>query len=159
MRFLSSTILSVAFGLTAAGTVAAQSPPNLTGTWVMVADKSNFGPMPAPQSRTDVIDHKGSAIVINRTQTGGPMGDIKATLTYGVDGKEYKNSVNGNEVTSILKWDGAVLVIESTVITPNGTASVTDRWSLSADGKTLTQERKLSMQGQEAAQTIVLAKQ
>jgi hypothetical protein len=158
MRSLPLAILSLAFGATAASSALAQSPPNFTGTWVMAADKSNFGPMPPPTTRTDVIDHKGSTIVIKRTQTGG-MGDVAATLTYGVDGKQYKNKFGPNDITSTLKWDGPVLVIESTATTAQGDVAVTDRFSLSADGKTLTQERKLNLQGQEAAQTIVLVKQ
>ncbi len=159
MRVLSHVALSAALTLAAFSPAAGQGAPNLTGTWVMVADKSNFGTMPAPQSRTDVIDHKDPSLVIKRTQTGGPMGDVTATLTYGIDGKSYKNTLGPNDVTSTLKWDGQVLVVESTVSTPNGDATVTDRFSLSADKKMLTQDRKISIQGQELAQTIVLAKQ
>src|SRR5262249_47209185 len=155
---LPSAVLSIAFAATAASSAPAQSPPNFTGTWVLVVAKSDFGPMPAADSRTDVIEHNGSAIVVKRTQKGGPIGDVSATLTYGVDGKPYQNSMGGNEITSKLKWDGAVLVIESTVKTMNGDAAVTDRWSLSEGGKTLTQERQLSLGGQSAAQKFVLAK-
>ena len=50
-------------------------------------------------------------------------------------------------------------MIVSTVQTPNGEATVTDRLSLSGDGKTLTQQRAISVQGQELAQTMVLVKQ
>ena len=45
------------------------------------------------------------------------------------------------------------------VDTTQGPATLTDRWSLSADGKTLTQTRTINIQGQELKQTMVLAKQ
>jgi hypothetical protein len=158
MRPLPLALLSLAFCATTVSSALAQNPPNLTGTWVLLPDSSDFGPMPAATARTDVIEHKGSSIVIKRTQSG-PTGEVKATLTYGVDGKPYQNTIGGNDVTSTLKWDGAVLVIESTVKTPQGEASVTDRWSLSPDGKRLTQSRSLSMQGQNATQKFLLTKQ
>jgi len=135
-----------------------QGVPDLSGTWVMVADKSSFGPMPAPQSRTDIIEHKGQSLTIKRTQMT-QNGEVTSTLVYGIDGKPYKNKAGDNDVTSILNWDGAVLVVQSTVTTPGGDANVVDRFTLSADTKTLTQSRTISIQGQEIAQTIVLAKQ
>ena len=38
-------------GLASAAT--AQGVPNLSGTWVLGVEKSNFGAMPAPQNRTE----------------------------------------------------------------------------------------------------------
>ena len=144
--------------VTLAPAAAAQSVPDLSGTWVLVPDKSDFGPMPGPTSRTDIIDHKEPALTIKRTQMT-PQGEVSANLVYAVDGKPYKNIAAGNEVTSTLKWEGQTLVIVSTISTPNGDANITDRLSLSSDGKTLTQARTISFQGQEVSQTIVLAKQ
>jgi hypothetical protein len=45
------------------------------------------------------------------------------------------------------------------VTTPQGAATITDRYTLSADGKTLTQARTIAVQGQEIPQTLVLTKQ
>jgi hypothetical protein len=156
-RFLalaSFTVLTLPWSAPA----SAQDKPDLSGTWVMVAEKSDFGAMPAPTSRTDVIEHKGTSLVMKRKQSGGPMGEVESTLTYGIDGKEYQNKAGPNDVTSKLRWEGDVLVIESTVKTEQGDATVVDRYNLSADKKTLTQNRTISIQGQQLAQTIVLAK-
>jgi hypothetical protein len=87
------------------------------------------------------------------------MGDTQATLTYGIDGKPYKNKAGDNDVTSTLKWEGDVLVVESTVWAPQGEATIVDRYSLSADKKVLTQNRKISVPGQQIPHTIVLARQ
>lgn len=147
-----------ALALIAAPTLPAQGPPNLSGTWVLQPDKSNFGPLPAPTRRTDVIEHQEPRLTVKRTGSG-PQGDFSAELVFAVDGKPHQNSVNGNELSSTLQWEGQVLVMMSTAQTPNGEVTLTDRWSLSADGKTLTQARTVDVQGQTFEQTAVFAKQ
>jgi hypothetical protein len=157
MRFVSSVALAV---VTLAGATAAyaQSVPNLSGTWVLQVDKSDFGQGPAPTSRTDVIDHQEPKLLIKRTIVNA-SGSTSSDLVYAVDGKPYKNTVGPNELTSTLKWDGATLVMTSQASTPQGEFTITDRYSLSADGKTLTQARVFAAQGQEIPQTMILAKQ
>ena len=49
--------------------------------------------------------------------------------------------------------------MESTLNTPQGEVKAVDHYTLSADKKTLTQARTLSLGGQEATQTIVMVKQ
>jgi hypothetical protein len=115
--------------------------------------------MPGPTSRTDVIDHKDPSLTIKRSLVG-PQGPSSTDLVYAVDGKEWKNKAgDGSELVSTLKWDGAVLVVVTNITTPQGEAVITDRFSLSSDGRTLTQGRVIAIQGQEIAQKMVLAKQ
>lgn len=137
----------------AAGSARAQSVPNLSGTWVLDQSKSDFGPAPA-MARTEVIDHQEPKLVIKRTIDG-----TEATLTYAVDGKPYPNTIGGTNATSTLAWDGPVLVMTTEVESPNGPATIVDRFSLSADGKTLTIDRSISVQQGTFSQTLVLAKQ
>ncbi len=136
----------------------AQKAPDLSGVWVLQIDKSDFGPLPPVESRTDSVDHKDPKLIIKRAVSAGGQLNV-TTLTYGIDGKPYTNKVGPNEVTSTLHWEGAVLVSVSSVPNPEGQITITDRYEVSADGKTLTQRRTLSIQGQEAIQTFVLAKQ
>jgi hypothetical protein len=145
-------------GATAVAPASAQGVPNLSGTWVLQVDKSDFGAVPAPQSRTDVITHQEPKFTIKRTVAGNG-GQTVLDLVYAVDGKPYKNSVNGSELTSTLRWDGQTLVMASTLALPQGEVTITDRFTLSADGKTLTQDRTLSQQGQSTEQKLVLVKQ
>jgi hypothetical protein len=154
-------IRNIALLLTLALPAAAVAQaPNLSGTWVLQTDKSDFGMMPGPTSRTDVITHAEPNLTIKRTIESEQTGKVSSDLVYAVDGKEWKNKTSdGTEITSTLKWDGAVLVVTSQISTPNGDATITDRFSLSADGKTLTQDRAISVQGQELTQKMVLAKQ
>jgi len=138
---------------------AAQQVPNLSGTWVLQADKSDFGRMPAPQSRTDVIGHQEPKLTITRKMVTTAAGESTVSLVYAVDGKPHKNMAGPSELTSVLSWEGQTLVTVSTVDTEQGQVTITDRLTLSEDGKTLTQQRTLSAQGQEAKQTMVLVKQ
>jgi hypothetical protein len=159
MRFkIETTLVALIAALAVAVPAPAQTAPNLSGTWVLQVDKSDFGPFPAPQSRTDVIDHQEPRITITRTAVT-QNGEVRFNLAFAVDGKPHKNVVNGNELTSTLRWDGPVLVIVSTTSTPQGDVTLTDRWSLSDDGKTLTQARTLEAGGQSLEQSAVFAKQ
>jgi hypothetical protein len=145
--------LIVTFGL-----IGAQAKPNLSGTWKVNVSKSDFGPMPAPDSETHKIDHQEPAIKVN-VASSGQMGDLNYDANYTTDGKECTNSVMGNEFKSVLKWDGDDLTID-TKGSFNGTDfTAKDRWTLSQDGKTLTIQRHLSSAMGEADQKVVYDKQ
>ena len=159
MHWMSSAAALVAIALATPADSSAQTVPDLSGTWVLQVDKSDFGPMAAPDSRTDVITHNEPNLTIKRSVKSSATGETVSDLVYAVDGKPYKNKAGPTELTSTLKWEGATLVVTSTVETPNGPVTITDRMTLSADGKTMTQLRTLSAQGQEATQTMVLVKQ
>lgn len=115
--------------------------------------------MPGPQSRTDVIEHQEPKLTIKRTTTVSAGGTVTSEFVFAVDGQPHKNSTPQGDLTSTLKWDGPALVIVSTVPTPQGEVTLNDRYTLSEDGKTLTQVRTLGMQGQSMTQTMVLVKQ
>lgn len=145
-----------ALALTAAP-LAAQTHPDLSGTWVLSIEKSQFSGLPAPQSRTDVIDHKDPALTIARTQVT-PAGEVTTNLVFAADGQPHTNALGQGEMTSVLTWEGEELVMNSTLPTAQGDVTIVDRYRLSADGKTLTQHRKLLVPGQEFEQTLVLDK-
>jgi hypothetical protein len=147
-----------ALALAAAAPAVAQARPDFSGTWVMVADRSDFGPMPAPTSRTDVIEHKEPALAIRRTQAT-PAGENTANLVFVVDGKPHLNAVGPSQLSSMLAWEGAELVITSVLSTAQGDVNIVDRMALSADGRTMIHSRKISIPGQELAQTVVLVRQ
>ena len=128
--------------------------PNLSGTWVMVDEKSDLGGMPSAGARTDVIDHQEPKLHIKRT-----VGDANLDLTYEIDGKPWKNMSPQGEVSSTLTWEGAVLVVNSSLSVQGQDVTLEDRYSLSDDGKTLTQARTIHVQGQEIIQKLVFTKQ
>jgi hypothetical protein len=136
----------------------AQHVPNLSGTWVLQVDKSDFGPIPAPTSRTDVVDHQEPKLNIKRTTVQNGT-EVVGNLVFVIDGKEYKNMMGPQQLASTLKWDGDVLVVSTNTSTQQGDITLLDRYTLSADGKTLTQDRTISVMGQSVTQKLVFAKQ
>lgn len=118
--------------------VFADGKPNFSGDWVMDAARSDFGPMPPPDSMNRKIEQDDTNLTVTQTQTGGPQGDQTTTMKYTTDGKESTNQMMGNDVKSTATWDGNSLVIASKLDVQGNELSLTSKWSLSDDGKTLT---------------------
>lgn len=136
----------------------AQFPPNLSGTWVLQLAESDLGPIPAPDSRVDVIDHQEPRITIRRTVVAQGQ-ETSTELRYAVDGERHTNTAGGLEMGSTLRWNGATLTMVSSAQTPQGEVGLVDVFTLSEDGLTLTQARTLTIGGQELSQRLVLKRQ
>ncbi len=152
------SVAVIALALPAVAAYGQSQVPNLSGTWVLQSDKSDFGPMAAPSGRTDVIEHAEPRLTIKRTVVfqGTPT---VSDLVYVVDGKPHKNTTAIGEMSSTLSWEGQTLVMVTILTTAAGQGTITDRFSLSADGKTMTVGRTLSSEGQDVPQRMVFAKQ
>jgi hypothetical protein len=147
------------FGLAALLTaVQAQAKPNFTGDWKLNVSKSEFGPLPAPNSRTDKIKHDDPALKITTTQSG-QNGDVTFDLSYTTDGKESTNEIRGNPMKSTSKWDGDTLLIETKASFGGNDITLADKWTVSADGKVLTINRHIVSPMGELDQKTVLEKQ
>jgi hypothetical protein len=119
---------------------AGGAAPNLTGTWKLNIGKSNYGQIPAPASQTDTIEDNEPTVKISTAQTGGMMGDSSISSTVDTSGKESKNpGMGGADVISNAHWDGGTLVIDSKTSFQGSDVKIKDSYSLSADGKTLTE--------------------
>ena len=156
MKKLMSTLFVIA---AAAGMAMAADKPDFSGNWKMDADKSNFGPMPPPTSMTRKIEHKDPALSVEEARSGGPQGDTNLTMKYSTDGTETTNSLMGNDVKSKAAWDGKVLVITSNANFGGSDVKLTDKWTLSDDGKTLTDVQGISAPQGDFELTYVLVKQ
>jgi hypothetical protein len=121
----------------------AQSKPNFSGTWKLNVAKCDFGPLPAPDSRVDVIVHDDPTIKDDITQTGG-QGDFTGTINYTTDGKEATNKMGPREVKSTLGWEGSHLVVNSKLMLNDAEITIKSVWTLSDDGKTLTQDAHIN---------------
>ena len=151
MRKLMSTLFVI---MAAASVAMAADKPDFTGDWKMDADKSSFGQMPPPASILAKIDHKDPALSITTTQN-----DQTQTFKYSTDGKETTNSMMGNEMKSKAVWEGKTLVIASVANMGGVDLKVDSKYSLSDDGKTLTQALKIAAPQGEFEMSIVLVKQ
>jgi len=69
MRSHASRVFFAALLAASWGLLQAQAKPNFSGTWKLNAGKSNFGPMPAPETRTDKITHQDPDLKYSFTQS------------------------------------------------------------------------------------------
>lgn len=155
MRNFSMALLVSAIALTA--TLAAQTHPKFAGEWVMDSAKSDFGPLPKPTSMARTITETGATVKIVTVQQGA-NGETTINTTFTTDGKPQKNTVQGNEMTTTGKWDGAAMAFTSAMEMNGASTSIADRYSLSPDGKTLTVARAFTTPQGSANATIVFAR-
>ena len=130
---------------------------SLNGTWQMNPAKSDFGSGPVSESRVDRISIEGPNVKDTITQKLRRGPESTYDMNYATDGSESENRVRGTLVKSTAKWDGATLVVDSTVFAFRQ-EMMNDRWSVSADGKTLTLIRHMTGP-RRADQKIVFDKQ
>jgi hypothetical protein len=81
------------------------------------------------------------------------------TLKYSTDGKETTNSLMGSDVKSKANWDGKTLVVVSNANFGGADVKLTSKYSLSDDGKTLTQGLSISAPQGDFDLTYILVKQ
>ena len=156
------SLLVALFVLSSAGVSAAQDVPNFTGKWSLDLSKSDFGPMPPPESMTYVIDHKEPAIKIVSTQKG-QQGETTNERNVTTDGKDNVNKMRmpmgETEVKSTTKWAGKTLTTAFKLDIQGMALDIVESWKLSDDGKVLTVLREIGTDQGNFAVTTVFNKQ
>jgi hypothetical protein len=154
-----SKLLSIVFLLALLGvSPIAQEKPDFSGSWKMNVAKSDFGQLPGPESRSDVITHKEPSIT-DEVTADGAQGKQQYTVKYLTDGSEVKNQIGPREVTSTLKWEGSNLVIKSKFMYNDSEVNAQSTWALSGDGKTLTISVHFASAMGETDQKVIFEKQ
>ena len=127
--------------------------PDFSGSWQLDRAKSDFGQWSdRPLAKADstlVVAYVEPELKIRRTLSLNGQQEVRE-FTYYTDGRGETNqaTLGAGEVRSKTKWDGDKLVSESQ-ITRRGqggsyTLSVTQKWQVSSDGKTLTNTTTIS---------------
>ncbi len=139
---------------------AQEAKPNFTGKWVLDVGKSEFGGLPIPNSRTDVVDHKDPSLAVSIT-TKGPAsrGERVAELKYTTDGKENTNDVRGTETKSKTRWEGKRLIIEGKAQMDGEPVELKEVWELSEGGKVRTLVREVKNSFDRANQKLIFRKE
>ena len=135
---------------------SAANQPNFNGEWKMNPAKSSYAGFPAPASMTRKIELAASSLIIVENQSGGAS-DGTTTRKYTTDGKSSAFEINGTPITGSAVWDGAALIVNTSVESVGLTFK--DRMSLSADGKELTSVVQIASQQGPAELTIVFDRQ
>ena len=129
--------------LAAASASLAVAKPNFSGEWTVDVAKSDFGDMPAPGSMVMQIDHADPKIAVKQFQSGGPLGELKADLSFMTDGGETKNNVRGSAMVSSGKWSGDSLKINTKMAWDGNAVSIVETWKLTSGGKNLEIVRQI----------------
>jgi len=138
MRTIFRALLAGTFLLAWLGAAQTTDKPDYSGRWRMMKDKSNFAGFKMPDVVVRSIEQHGVIMNVHTVQTFGQKTSI-ADISYSIDGAITENVISGRNAESRTYWDGAVLVVKTTMRTSKGDPElVEDRWSLSADKQVLT---------------------
>jgi hypothetical protein len=139
-------------------TAKVTSGPHLNGVWKLNLAQSEYGSFPKPEAVTHTISHNDGEIVFQTRQVEkGNATEIK--LRYTLGGKPTTNDLLGMAVKTTAKWDGPTLVLRSEANAINrGNLIKEDNYTLSPDGKTLTNVMKI-LSGQGGTTTTVFERQ
>jgi hypothetical protein len=136
------------------GSIHAADHPDLSGTWKLDASKSDFGPFPGPSSMVDRIEQKTGEVTVNRDRAGEAV-----VLHIPLDGTPRSNEIRGVATQTTGRWDGNTLVIDYSGQQRGRPAKSEERWTVSADGKTMQVVRQLSGAMGSTEQTLLMVKQ
>src|ERR1700691_5145905 len=117
---------------------AAADKPNFSGDWTLDGAKSNFGQTRPLASMTRKIEQNGASVAVAQIEAGGPQGDVTITANYSTDAVPTTNQFRGADAKSTAKWEGDALMIVTSAKLVNTPITITERWTLSDDGKTMT---------------------
>ncbi len=149
------------FALAAFGAVQAisqESTPNLSGIWRWSPDKSHVGGPPASNRRVK-IEQQGSDLSVT-TRIAYEAGEEFHKSHYIIGSDDNANEMMGSPLKSKVQWKGGALAVDSVATTGMGEIHLSDAWSLSADGQTLTFHESRAMGDRPPnEETIVYEKQ
>ena len=119
-------------------TAVLTAPLDLRGRWTFDSKASDYGKLARPKAMEYVITQTSGQLV-RQAKIDGKAQDE----TYSLDGSQAANDMgpSGRTLTSAA-WEGSVLILRSSLQWDGvERASQEERWSLGADGGTLTIER------------------
>ena len=130
--------------------LSAQARPDFSGKWSL--DPKSV-PSGMPAGTNVVVTLKQDAKTLNVDMVAiTPMGDQKHATLVNLDGSPTKNTIptpaGTIELTSTAVWEGPVLKVTTSGDFQGYSMQQTDKWSLSADKKSLDLETTMNMAGQ-----------
>jgi hypothetical protein len=116
--------------------------PDISGTWKINMQKSDFGSGNPPPDDLTFKVRMGEGALFHVTQLAG---GTTLEFRFSTDGKEQVNDTGGGTMTSTHRWEGDVLVGDYKVKRPDGSEiPQKDRITCSADGKSMIISRQFT---------------
>jgi len=113
--------------------IAAQTKPDFSGVWKMNREKSKFDAIENIRDIVTKIEHKEPSFSESMTITSID-GNQNVEAKYTTDGKETAVEFPSGSAKATAKWEGDALTVEW----KSEAFNVRRKYTLSADGKTLT---------------------
>ena len=158
-RTFLKSLLPLLLLATLASAQSSSDKPDFSGRWRMQKDKSEFSGFKIPDIVTRTVEQHGVIMNVHTVQTAGEKTAI-ADVTYSIDGTPTENVVNGRDAESKTFWDGAILVVRTTMKTAKGDPElIEDRWALSDDKQTLTTTSHIETEKGDVDMTMVCSRQ
>ena len=148
-------LLVLVVALVGASTAAAQSKPNVVGTWKMNREKSKFSDNGGPETVVIKFELK-EASLHELFIIGASQGEHTIDLTYKIDGSQNTAQVDGHDIKTMAKWEGNSLLI---VITDPEGGTFSRKFTMAEDGKTMTIAVRQSGPNGDKDDTVLLEKQ
>jgi len=141
----------LALGAQARPAAATEARPTLaqllTGTWVLDAAQSEFGPMPRPSAMTRRLQVTRDALEMTIAQTT-PQGEMTGTFRCAIGGATCRNAQGPAQTTGTARWERGSLIVVTTLSRLIGPDLTTvDRYLIAEDARTLTMERTFESGG------------
>ncbi|MGA2598164.1 MAG: hypothetical protein ABSH09_14365 [Bryobacteraceae bacterium] len=143
---------------TAPATSAMGAKPNLSGVWKLNVDKSDFGPIPGPESEVDTIDHKEPVLNLAVAQQGA-QGKQNYQLAININGQEEAHKLGDRDVKTTAQWEGSALIVLTKLMFQDNEVLIKAAYTMAPDGKTVNVATHLSSAMGEADQKMVFEKQ
>ncbi len=129
--------------LLAAGCIAAADKPDLSGTWTIDLEKSDFGMMPPPTKLERKIAHKDPDFNVTTLQANA-RGERTSEAKMTTDGKECEIQIMGRPAKAKAVWEGKSIIVTTKAEFQGNELTQVEKWTLSEDGKTLQAESTLN---------------
>ncbi|HUO30341.1 MAG TPA: hypothetical protein VMU80_14055 [Bryobacteraceae bacterium] len=123
---------------------AGDSDRDFSGKWILDAGRSDVASLGSVETNLEVQLGGGGMLC----SAGGRQ------WSYALDGSETRKKFGEEERTSIVKWEGAALLVNTQVSGPRN-YTMMDRWELSRNRNTLTITRQIVDLRGEADSTLV----
>jgi cell division septation protein DedD len=145
-----TVVTAVLFAIISVPLYAIDPDHDFSGKWLFDARSSRVQALPAPpEDVLTIAQHESSIQCASQTRDGAA-----GRWTYLLDGAETRYRHNGETRSSIVKWEGAALLINTIVSGPRN-YTIMDRWRLSPGHSTLTVTRQVVERSGEVEGVIV----
>ena len=122
---------------------------DFSGTWKLKSEHPAMGALPEPPVATMRIEEHGSSVLLEAGETH---------WSFTTDGKESRAGDRTKSLSTIAKFEGSALLINTLVTSPRGNYAQMDRWEVSRDGTVLTIRREIVRRLGNAEATLVYEK-